>query len=188
MADKESAQPNSKAELGSVLQRQRIQDMADRCCNRRDGDLIEVGVYAGGTSTLLAQVARKYGRKLICVDNWKGGDSYELDKIGRIFKSDMAQYADVLILIEDDAHAPRVIEQIQSRRYCFAFSDDGHSFEAHVSELETLLPVTDGLICVDDTSYPGVTDAIQSVLLSGNFPGWEWLIDRRLREDWLVKT
>lgn len=183
LADTEAAQPNSAKELGSVLQRQRLQMLADRCCANLPGDICEIGVYAGGTSTLLAQVARRWGRKLICVDNWKGGDSYELDKIGKIFKRDMEPYADVLVLIEGDAHAPEIIERIQEWRFCFSFSDDGHSYAAHVSELETLLPVTNGLVAADDIYVPDVTRAVNDVL--AKWPDWEILRDDRLRELWL---
>lgn len=185
LADSESEQPNSIHERGSVLQRARLFWLANRCCEKMPGDLCEIGVYAGGTSTLLAQVARAHGRKLVCVDNWQGGDQYNLDQIGKIFKRDMQQYADVLILIEGDAHTPEIIERIQERRYCLAFSDDGHDYSSHVSELETLLPVCDGLIAVDDIYVPDVPRAVADVL--AKWPDWEILRDDRLRELWLKR-
>jgi predicted O-methyltransferase YrrM len=187
LADLEAACSNSKAELGSVLQRDRIAMLADRACSIVEGDLLECGCYVGATSEILARIARKYERKLICVDTFLGGDDYHLDEIGKIFEKNMQPYWDVLIFMHDDFHAPQVIEIAQKRRYALVFLDNGHSTAEHISELETTLPVCDGLIAVDDVNFPGVRDAINCVLGSGRFPEWNCMYDPRLREEWLVK-
>lgn len=183
-AANEAAHPRSKDDRGSVFQRERIAVIADRCCSRQIGDLIEIGCYAGGTSQILADVARKYGRKLVCVDNWREGTEYNLREIRQGFLQVMAEWSDVLILIDGDAHLPEIIAAIQERRYCFAFSDDGHAYEDHLSELETLLPLMNGVIAVDDVYLPDVRRAIADAIL-----GTEWaeLYDERLRESWVVR-
>ena len=184
--EEESAQADSVKELGSVLQRDRIEHMAEMCCLRGPGDLIEIGCYVGGTSSRLAMIARKYQRKLVCVDNWKGGDSYHLDQMGEMFTRDMQSFLDVLIVLKGDAHEQSIIDQIKLRQYCFAFSDDGHEYEYHLSELNTLMPIVSDLIMVDDIYLPDVRRAIADSIQA--HAGWNEHTDTRLRESWLIKN
>lgn len=173
-------------DVGHTLQRERIGTLAARCCEQCDGDLIEIGCYLGGTTTVLVEVARRYNRKVICLDNFMGGDEFKLDEIGLQFKAKLPEWWDVVEFHEIDAHTDQARGLIQSRRYAFAFNDNGHSTEAHVHELETLLPVVDGLIACDDVYFPGVREAIRGTL--DKFPGWVWLQAADLAEDWLVKS
>ena len=184
--EKESSHPNSILELGSVYQRDRIEAVAEFCCQEMSGDLIEIGCYAGGTSTRLAKVARKYNRKLICIDNWRDGTDYDLPGIKKIFQKDMKEFSDVTIIVEGDAHDEAVIRLIKEFTYCFAFSDDGHSYQEHLCELTCLLPITNGLVFVDDIYLPKVRKAIADSITIN--PGWVELYCPEFRESWLFKS
>jgi hypothetical protein len=173
-------------DVGHVFQRERIALLADRCCQAIPGDLIEIGAYQGGTSVVLAQVARKHKRRLICVDDFKAGCSWNLDQIEPRFLEAIEPYRDVIDYLKMDAHHPDTIAAIQARRYCAAFSDDGHSIESHISELTTLLPVVDGLVIVDDTDYPGVKEAVYAVV--PRFPGWTVIENASLSELYCMRT
>lgn len=183
-ASREAAHARSIIERGSVFQRERIGIVAERAV-ANPGDLIEIGCYSGGTSRILAEIARRHGRKLVCVDNWQSWTVYDLPRIGTEFCQWAArEYPDTIAIYEGDAHSPEIVSRIQGHRYCFAFSDDGHSYEEHLSELRTLLPLTNGPIAVDDVYLPDVRRAIADAT-----HGTEWveLYDERLRESWLVK-
>jgi len=184
LAKQESKAPRPDG-IGHAYQRERIAMLAERCCQAMPGDLIEIGCYLGGTSVILAEIARRHGRKLICVDNFKGGDEFNLDRIEPAFLAAIEPWRDVVTFLKMDAHSPDAIRMIQERRYCFSFSDDGHDFEVHCNEMETLLPVTDGLVAVDDTYLSWVTEAIH--LTVPKFPGWAILEAKPLGETWLVK-
>lgn len=195
-------------DIGHVDQRERIALLADRACQSGPGDLIEIGAYTGATSEILATIANKYGRKLIIVDSWKGGDSFALQDVGMQFVKSMsakgwidnprsleiaiadgtqvAFYGETLIVLKADAHTPEAREFIQKRRYCFAFSDDGHDHWIHCHELETLLPVCDGLIAADDCYLPFARQAVLDTV--PKFPGWQIIEHPRMSELWIIKA
>lgn len=173
-------------DIGHSLQRERIALIAEKCCQAVSGDLIEIGCYAGATSRLLAGIARKYGRRLLCVDNWSNATPFDHATPKRKFYETMEAYSDVLDVLEADAHERETIARIQERRFALAFSDNGHEKAWHVRELETLLPVTDGAIAVDDVYLPWVEDAIRETV--PRFSGWSVLENPVLSEMWLVKA
>lgn len=170
-AAQEAAQPNSLAEQGSVLQRDRIARLAIRACSKVEGDLLEIGCFDGATSEILARVAREYDRKLICVDTWHGSGDKGAEAIGEQFEKNMRPYSDVLIVIHDYSTAPEVVEIIRKRRYAFAYCD------GRMRDLPLLMGVTDGLIAVNESRQLGMAWV----------DGWEHLSDVRIREAWLVK-
>jgi len=176
----------STLQIGHLKQRERIALLAERCCQKREGDLIELGVYSGDTSKILAIIARKYGRKLICVDPFPMGTPWELgEKIHAVFETNMRPFSDVVIFHHADAHSPEMVAEIQKRRYAFSMSDDGHELWHHIVELRALLPVTDGLLLADDVYLADVEKAIDDVL--PEFPGWSVLRNERLGESYLTK-
>lgn len=182
MAVSERHNPETGIQRGSVLQRERIRVVAEQYAAEFSGDIIEIGCYVGGTSLILADVARRYGRKLICIDSWPTGTEYNLEEIERLFRVNMEPHADVCSIHKLDAHSDEGIELITSGKYCFAFSDDGHSFDDHKADLAALIPVTTGIICVDDVYLPEVRDAI--AWAASEFK-WTAMYGDGLREAWL---
>lgn len=174
------------AQTGHVHQKARIDLLARRCCEQGAGDLCEIGCYTGDTSMVLAKVARDYGRKLVCIDDFRPGTEYRLDtEIMPIFLENTAAFSDVVIFSRVDAHSTVGIRVIQQHRYCCAFSDDGHDYDDHFSEMMTLLPVTDGLIIADDSYLPWVAKAIDDTV--ARYPGWSVLKNERLAESYVLK-
>lgn len=188
MGDAEGRQPTTHKERGSVLQRERLGQMARTCTTLCAGNLIEIGCLVGSTSIILAQVAKDHGRKLICVDNWKGGDEYELDKLEPEFRKNVQPFGDTVVIIKGDAHTRSIFDEILKHKpFCFAFSDDGHSYDDHFYELLNLLPWVTGLVAVDDNYLPEVRKAIDDVLMLHTNKSWQVLYDPRLRETWLQR-
>lgn len=188
-ADEEARAPNSANELGSVLQRDRIAQLAERAILNRPGDVIEIGVLSGGTSMRLAPLAAKYSRRFIAIDNWPtdiiNHHEYRLDLCEQQFYQNVAPWKHCVDVWRADIHSPETLKRITEHVYAFAFSDDGHSYDDHLSELRALLPNTFGLVCVDDVYLPEVRQAVADALKE--FPEWHALYGRGLREAWLVK-
>jgi len=166
--------------------RDRIEEVARRCCHAMPGNMIEIGVYSAQTTEHLAKVAREFDRKVIACDNWLPGDSYRLDEVEIVARERMADYADVVDIWKADAHEPHTIERIQKLDLCFGLSDDGHQYAHHYSELTTLLPIMKGgVIAVDDIYFPGVIEAINDALKK--HPDWYAIYGDGLREAYLQK-
>ena len=190
MATEEMKTPDSRANLGGNLFRQRQKYLAGLACAGCPGDLIEIGVLSGDTSVLLAEIARAYNRKLVCIDNWPTtghAAPYRLDLAEQAFYKTMEPYKDVYELWREDCHSPEVLKRIGSRQWCYALSDDGHTYADHLAELCALLPVTTGIVVADDVYYHNdVKDAMKDA--ANRTPNWRILHaeNLKLREGFLV--
>lgn len=178
--------PDYKQHGGSALQRDRIAKVAEMCCQQHEGVLVEIGCLTGGTSRVLAPIAQKHGRKLICVDYWPSGTPYDMQEYKRCFYENVAPFGDTVVVIEDDAHAPEVVAQWSAEPAAFCFSDDGHSFLDHSIELAAMIPITTGIICVDDVELPEVRQAVTEAIME--HPEWRVIYGAGLRECWLVRN
>jgi predicted O-methyltransferase YrrM len=184
--------PGYSKELGGYLFRKRQKFLAELAVKSCPGDLIEIGVLSGDTSVLLADVARRYNRKLVCIDNWPTegiAAPYRLDLAEEAFYKTMEPYKDVYELWRVDAHDPETLKRIGSRQWCYALSDDGHLYSEHLAELCALLPVTTGIVVADDVYYHNdVKDAMRDA--AAKTSGWRILHaeNLQLREGYLVKT
>jgi len=191
MALEELATPDSKANLGGNLFKFRQRTLAEKSCAAGPGDLIEIGVLAGDTSILLAEIARKYGRRLICIDNWPTtgvAAPYRLDLAEASFYRQMSPYEDVYELWRVDANAPETLDRIRKGEWAYALSDDGHQYEDHFQQLCALLPVSTGIVVADDVYYHNtVKDAMIHAMLRN--PDWKILHadNLALREGFMVR-
>ncbi len=183
----EKLQPNSEKECGSVLQRERIAVVAERALATYSGHALEIGCLTGGTSRILAPIAAKYGRKFYAVDYWPLDCPYDMAEYRRCFFENVKPWlADTVVVIEGDAHDPEIIKRYSSNPLAFAFNDDNHDFESHLTELKAVLPVATGIVAVDDCYLPEVRAAVAAGLEL--FKGWHVLYGDGLRECWLVKV
>jgi SAM-dependent methyltransferase len=182
----ERLEPNSEKECGSVLQRERIAVVAERALAAFPGHCLEIGCLTGGTSRILAPIAAKYGRKFYAVDYWPSGTPYDMVEYRRCFFENVKPWMDSVVVIEGDAHDPEIIKRYASNPLAFAFNDDNHDFESHLTELKAVLPVATGIVCVDDCWLSEVRDAVAAGLEL--FPKWKVLYGDGLRECWLVKA
>jgi len=184
---KESSHPDSKANVGGTFFRERIQEIATECCATHEGNLIEIGCYAGQTSEVLAVVAQRFNRKLVCVDNWREGTEYDLPKIKKEFDKRMGVHKNVSV-INADAHNSSTVMDIRKRGpYCFALSDDGHDYMNHLCELVTLSRCMEsGVIAVDDYHHGiDVSMAVEDLIHLQD--GWKLYKESHLREAYLER-
>ncbi len=138
--------PNGR---GSVHQRSRIAQVAEYCAQGWGGDIIEIGCWVGATTHKLAEVARRYNRRVVAVDPWeigtqncKGGE-YEK------FLSAIEGYEDIVDIVRLSSLDQKAINLIKKRSFCFAFVDGLHTYEACLSDIQTVSHCQ-GVIAVDD--------------------------------------
>lgn len=179
--------PSYKDYLGGFYFRDRMELLARRCCEKFTGDIIEIGVYSGDTSLRLVKLAKEFNRKFIAIDIWAGDPYYKLWVAEEEFMKKMEPYKDIVEIWKVDAHSPETVQKIMNRKYCFALSDDGHKYEYHLTELNALLPVTNGIIVADDVYYePDVKNAMRDSVAKN--PGWITLFGKGLREGYIIKN
>lgn len=156
---------------GSAFERDRLCLVLERCLAKFPGDVIEIGCLTGGTTRRIAPVAKKYGCVLVCVDPWAPGNFHgnDMESVYRGFMEMIEPFgAEVIREFSQDS---KVIESIQKHRYAFAFVDGDHSYEGCLTDLRTVMPVTDGVIAVDDIrNLPDIEPALGQALKE--YPEW----------------
>lgn len=183
-----SGEPNNPDEppwvRGSHQQRQRIEAIVAEFIPLRSGDLLEIGCYLGATSLRLARLAQEHGRRFLAIDSWSPTSTYDLEDAFKVFTKSMAPYAGVVDVLRQDAHGAEARAAIAARRFAFVFLDNGHAYEDVKAELDAVLPMTDGLVAVDDMQLVDVRNAVRDALAAN--PRWTMLHAAPCREAWLV--
>ena len=139
---------------GCEQQRARTARIANYCADRWPGDLCEIGCYTGGNTKLLAQVARKYGRRVIAVDPWLPdtqdcrGEEYE------IFLRNMGPYLDITDIVRFRSQSPYAAAVLAATDLCFAIIDGLHTYVGCLSDIRavdhaSVIMVDDMLWCDD---------------------------------------
>jgi cephalosporin hydroxylase len=128
-------------------QGQRLKAVANLCVVTWPGDLIEIGCYTGGTTRLLARVARAHGRRVIAVDPWADDEA-----VCEKFLENIAGYWRMMDIIHSRSQEPQVIEQIKACPLCFAYVDGLHTHDGLLSDIRAVGHCA-GVIVVDDVSY-----------------------------------
>jgi predicted O-methyltransferase YrrM len=137
---------------GSEQQRERIELVARNCVERYPGDLVEIGAYLGGTTTLLAMLAEEYDRRVIVVDPWETGtqncEGYEFE----VFLKNLAPWMDIIDIYRTRSDHHETISAISQRELSFAFVDGLHTGPAVGRDIQTVSHCN-GIIAVDDILY-----------------------------------
>ena len=148
----QNATCNNKFLYGGHLQGQRVAAMADYCLSRYPGDIVEIGCYTGKTTVLLAQVARKYGRRVVGIDPWIPGtqdcDGVEFEE----FQTRIAPHKEIIDVWKSSSLEAEVIKRLRGREIGFAFVDGWHVYHACLSDFHAV-GHTRGAIACDDVRY-----------------------------------
>jgi predicted O-methyltransferase YrrM len=136
---------------GGSRQAQRLVWIAELAAEGWPGDLVEIGAHRGATTLLLAEVARRYGRRLLVIDPWstspKGRTGREQDY--QEFLQYTADYADIIDVLRVSSQSAEAKAALAERQLCFAFVDGLHRYEACLSDIMACAHVG-GVIAVDD--------------------------------------
>ena len=83
---------------GCRQQRKRLAMIAEFCVFNWKGDLVEIGCYTGGGTRMLAEIARRHGRRVIAIDPW-GPETQGTAEHYALFKRTMKPYCDILDIV-----------------------------------------------------------------------------------------
>jgi len=168
---------------GSIQQRVRLVWAADYCCARFPGDIVEIGCLHGGTTKLLAPIAKRYDRRVICVDPWIHLPYYGPRDPYEIFCEVMQPWWDVLDIVKMSSLDLSAIRYVQERPLAFAFVDGEHGYEACRSDIETVAHCA-GLVAVDDVLWS--IELMQAFKDGAHLVGREAIHNELCREGWLL--
>ena len=133
--------------------RERVVDVCKLAVERFSGDICEIGAKTGLTTVLLAEIARKYSRKIIAVDPWELGvqDCYfgEYEE----FINRMTPYNDILEIIRGKSQEEWVISALRQKTFSFVFIDALHYGWAIKGDIEIFKDMEGGIIAVDDVNH-----------------------------------
>lgn len=140
--------------LGALENRSRIRKVAEFCAKTWPGDLAEIGLGHGKTTTILAEIARKYGRRVIGIDPFSVMGTGWGDNYYDVFLENTEPWRETIDLIKRSSMDPEVITTIKARDLCFAYVDGLHTYEACFSDILSVGHCK-GIIAVDDIHIQG---------------------------------
>ena len=162
--------------LGALVYRDRIEEILGSCLAICQGNCLEIGCYGGATTARMVRVAREYGRVVLGVDPYTGRTDYWKENLPLTHKEflrtteswreegllkflkDYSQSEEARCFVED--YAP----------YSFVFVDGDHNYDEVLADLRLVMPLTNGIICLDDWFLRSVKDATATAL--AEFPSW----------------
>lgn len=165
---------------GEIRQRERLAAVAELVAKEHAGDFVEIGVLHGSTTVMLAEVARRYGRKVIAIDPFEIGTQNCSGGELEIFLKNVEPYADVVEFLRMRSDDARVREVVWRRALAFAFVDGLHTYLACYDDL--FLVKHAAVIAVDDTLWSA---EVRSALSDGA-GGRAQIVIPEFRESWLV--
>lgn len=133
---------------GSTQQYPRMMKVARLCAERYSGDLCEIGLAVGSTTSGLAQIAREFNRRVIGIDPWIKGTANCSGVEYGLFLKHTKEWKDIIDVIRLKSEDPKAIRLVQERELCFAYVDGAHEVENLVQDLKTVSHAK--VICVDD--------------------------------------
>lgn len=134
---------------GSLHQRERLASVAEYCIKGWGGDLLEIGCFLGETTRKLAEVAKKYNRRIIALDPWELGTQNCQGGEYETFLKNIEPYKDVVDIIRLSSLDEKAIAMVKSRQLCFAYVDGLHTYDACLKDIETVAHCQ-SIIAVDD--------------------------------------
>jgi len=137
---------------GSIHQRDRLVWAARWSLEWFEGNLLEIGCLHGGTTKLLAPLAKEFGRRVLCVDPWVHEPFYGPRDPFEVFLETMEPWKDVIEIVRLESQDPQAISTMEGWKLAFAFVDGLHTYGGCFKDICSVKH-TEGFIAVDDTLW-----------------------------------
>lgn len=126
---------------------------AEEAVKNSGGNILEIGCAEGWATCTFAEIAKKYGVKVYCIDPYSGAQE-GTESVYSEFKQVLARYPDTIIHLRDSSLSQAAKDFIKDKHVSFAFVDGLHTKDAAYSDiLLSLSSMKSGdALCVDDTN------------------------------------
>jgi cephalosporin hydroxylase len=151
---------DTNARLSEFIQRVLLGVAAEYAVKKSNGNILEIGCAEGWTTVTFAQIARKYGKKVYCIDPYNGQQEGS-PVVHNQFKKTLEEYKDVIIHLQISSLSEEVLSLIGNEKMSFSFVDGLHTHAAAYSDILLSLKLMNigDIICVDDTNNFSYLDA-----------------------------
>jgi hypothetical protein len=146
-----------KFERGARLQRDRLAAVAAWCAEAVPGDIAEIGAYVGLTTVRLAEIARRFGRRVLVIDPWLPGTQNCSGGEYDAFLANTADFRDIVDVVRESSLSEAAKGALRGRKLCFALVDGLHTYDACLSDI-LAVDHCGGAIAVDDLGVMVVRD------------------------------
>lgn len=145
-------------ERGSVQQEDRMRAVATMAAHKFPGSFVEIGCMCGATTSMMAQIAREFDRRVIACDPWtEGVPNWNPVNYGK-FVENTKKWKDIIDVLRMLSEDERAIKYIKGREICFAYVDGDHTVEHCLRDIQTVIHAP--IICVDDAWSSEIVSAM----------------------------
>lgn len=116
------------------------------------GNILEIGCAEGWATCMFAEIAKKYGVKVYCIDPYNG-EQEGTEKLYFEFQKTIARYPNQIIHLREPSQSKEAKEFLDGKHISFAFVDGLHTKQAAIHDIYLALSLmkSKDVICVDDT-------------------------------------
>jgi len=134
------------------IQRLTLTSAADISINETNGNLLEIGAAEGLTTCCLAEIAKKYNKKLFVIDPYNGEECGS-NWVYQQFLNNTNKYANIITHIRLDSRSPAINNLLIENSFSFCYVDGLHSQDAPANDINLSIKLlkSSGVLCVDDT-------------------------------------
>jgi predicted O-methyltransferase YrrM len=142
---------------------------AEEAVKNSSGNILEIGCAEGWATCTFAEIAKKYGVKVYCIDPYSGAQE-GTESVYAEFKQVCERYPDTIIHLRDSSLSDVAKQFIKDTHISFAFVDGLHTKDAAYSDiLLSLNSMKSGdILCVDDTNNYTDRDAGAAMIQAAN--------------------
>jgi cephalosporin hydroxylase len=180
---------NGRKWHGSFQNYRRLNLVAEYCAINYPGDLVEIGCLFGEATVIFAEVARRHGRRVICIDPWEAPPPYGDEEPYDVWRRVTEPYRDIIDGRRDSSLTIQSMNCVMGRQLCFAYLDGDHSYEAVKFDIRTVAHCN-GIIAVDDVTIydekPANNEPGRRAFYDGAERFWRLPMTHYLSREWYL--
>lgn len=134
------------------IQRVTLSLACEECAKHLEGDIIEIGAAEGWTTVLFAEIAKKYGKRVIVIDPFNG-EECGTEQLYNDFLRSKWFYKDEIYHLRVRSDSQEGGSLLRSHKSCFTYVDGLHSGETPMLDIINSFEglAEGGVMAVDDT-------------------------------------